>query len=182
MPRMKPTKDAKKPYDRSESASSPTGDGHDDEDIKPNKNIEPKSSKTKKPKLKIKDEANDTSASPSGSPSKNGGSKWRPEEDWALFQLIHPKVDKPDWKRVAAAVGGGRDAKVCHWHCDGSTGYLGVRNVPSVSTHSLRVTFRDSHSQIPRLLRAYALTFQSCQNRYDTWKRNKLEAAIKSIN
>lgn len=51
----------------------------------------------------------------SGHGSTNGGSPkklgqaWTGEEDWALFQCLHPKI-KPDWKTAASVVG--RDAKV----------------------------------------------------------------------
>ncbi|WVR04381.1 hypothetical protein IAU60_001383 [Kwoniella sp. DSM 27419] len=55
--------------------------------------------------------------SPSKSPTKNGHKAhpkaWSGDEDWALFQELHPKVSKPDWAGVARVVGNGRDAKSC---------------------------------------------------------------------
>lgn len=49
------------------------------------------------------------SAANGATPAKLGAA-WTGTEDWALFQCVHPKVSKPDWKSVAQAVG--RDAKV----------------------------------------------------------------------
>ena len=47
--------------------------------------------------------------SASGGSPKKLGQAWTGEEDWALFQYLHPKI-KPDWKTAASVVG--RDAKV----------------------------------------------------------------------
>lgn len=71
-------------------------------------------------KKKSKAKATKATASPKSpkspsSPSKRklGGKKgaWTAEQDWAMFQQIHPRRT-PDWKAVAAAVGGGRDVTV----------------------------------------------------------------------
>jgi hypothetical protein len=47
-----------------------------------------------------------------GGSGKRPGVGWTPEEDWMLFQKLHPKVSKPDWKAVGDAVM--RDGKVSH--------------------------------------------------------------------
>lgn len=45
-----------------------------------------------------------------GGSGKKPGLAWIPEEDWMMFQCLHPKVEKPNWAAVAAVTG--RDAKV----------------------------------------------------------------------
>ncbi|WWC59135.1 uncharacterized protein I303_101683 [Kwoniella dejecticola CBS 10117] len=50
-----------------------------------------------------------------GSISGNGsgnGKSWSAEEDWILFQSLHPKI-KPDWQGIARQIGNGRDPKSC---------------------------------------------------------------------
>jgi hypothetical protein len=72
----------------------------------------------KKAKGKGKAKANSTpkKATPkkasgsAGGSGKKPGVGWTPEEDWMLFQKLHPKVSKPDWKAVGDAVM--RDGKV----------------------------------------------------------------------
>jgi hypothetical protein len=74
-----------------------------------------KSSKTKA-KSKAKGQAaKNTTPKKLKSPSVGGSGKkpgvaWTPEEDWMLFQYLHPKIDKPNWTNVSTATG--RDAKV----------------------------------------------------------------------
>ena len=53
------------------------------------------------------------SGSVGGGSGKKPGVGWTPEEDWVLFQKLHPKVSKPDWKAVGDAVM--RDGKVSLW-------------------------------------------------------------------
>ncbi|WRT65084.1 uncharacterized protein IL334_002026 [Kwoniella shivajii] len=66
-----------------------------------------KSSSTSTPK-KVKSE------SPRKSPySKAIGRSWMAEEDWVLFTLLHPKIQKPDWNNVAQNIGNARDSKSC---------------------------------------------------------------------
>ncbi|OCF33892.1 hypothetical protein I316_04234 [Kwoniella heveanensis BCC8398] len=54
----------------------------------------------------------------SASPTKDRKSKtsaapraWTGEEDWQLFQRLHPKIVKPDWSGIAETIGSSRDAK-----------------------------------------------------------------------
>jgi hypothetical protein len=53
---------------------------------------------------------NKTSGSVAGGSGKKPGVAWIPEEDWVLFQKMHPKSSKPNWQEIADCVG--RDAKV----------------------------------------------------------------------
>jgi hypothetical protein len=53
---------------------------------------------------------NKTSGSVAGGSGKKPGVAWIPEEDWVLFQKMHPKTSKPNWQEIADCVG--RDAKV----------------------------------------------------------------------
>jgi hypothetical protein len=85
---------------------------YEDDDLKPDvthKSKGKKTAKAKTPKATPKKAA---------TPRKNAGASprkpmaWTPEEDWALFSAVHPKIEKPAWDAVAAAVGGGRDGKV----------------------------------------------------------------------
>jgi hypothetical protein len=45
-----------------------------------------------------------------GGSGKKPGVGWTPEEDWTMFQKMHPKTSKPNWQDVADCVG--RDPKV----------------------------------------------------------------------
>jgi hypothetical protein len=47
-----------------------------------------------------------------GGSGKKPGVGWTPEEDWVLFQMLHPKSFKPAWQDIANSVG--RDAKVSY--------------------------------------------------------------------
>jgi len=53
-----------------------------------------------------------TSGSVAGESGKKPGVAWSPEEDWALFQKMHPKASKPNWQDIADCIG--RDAKVSY--------------------------------------------------------------------
>lgn len=45
-----------------------------------------------------------------GGSGKKPGVAWMPQEDWMLFQQMHPKTSKPNWQDIANSVQ--RDAKV----------------------------------------------------------------------
>ena len=80
-----------------------------DEDVKPDiKGAKGKSGKAKSSPKK-KSGAGRTGGSVGGAAK---GGAWTGEEDWRMFQLLHPKLAKPDWKAIAEQVG--RDAKVSH--------------------------------------------------------------------
>lgn len=53
-----------------------------------------------------------TSGNVAGGSGKKSGVTWIPEEDWVLFQKMHPKTSKPNWQEIADSVG--RDVKVSH--------------------------------------------------------------------
>lgn len=89
------------------------GDGDEDDEAKPKIKTTSKgkgkggdNNKGKAPGPSTKKRSN---GSAGGGSSKKLGQAWTGEEDWALFQYLHPKI-KPDWKSAASAVG--RDAKV----------------------------------------------------------------------
>jgi hypothetical protein len=46
-----------------------------------------------------------TSGSVAGGSGKKAGVAWIPEEDWVLFQKMHPKTSKPNWQEIADCVG-----------------------------------------------------------------------------
>lgn len=89
------------------------GSGDEDEDVNPKIKTPSKGrgkggSKTKTNVPSSSSKKSSTGSAGGGGPKKLGQA-WTGEEDWALFQYLHPKI-KPDWKNAAAAVG--RDAKV----------------------------------------------------------------------
>lgn len=92
-----------------EMYGTPNSDGYDDdEDIKPKIK---KSSKTKAgSSIKTPKSKTQANSKTPGSSAKKLGQAWTGDQDWALFQYIHPKVAKPDWRNAAMEVG--RDAKV----------------------------------------------------------------------
>ncbi|WVQ97755.1 hypothetical protein IAU59_004869 [Kwoniella sp. CBS 9459] len=89
-------------------------DTDEEDDVKPD--IAKKSKKAKhttpsptKARPKVKGE------SANSSPRKGYAAPraWSGEEDWQLFQRLHPKIVKPDWSGIADIVGNSRDAKSC---------------------------------------------------------------------
>ncbi|WWC67617.1 uncharacterized protein I206_101527 [Kwoniella pini CBS 10737] len=44
---------------------------------------------------------------------KSIGKSWKSEEDWKLFQILHPKINKPDWNNISSLIGNERDSKSC---------------------------------------------------------------------
>lgn len=71
----------------------------------------------KKIKANAKSGNGGSSSKATGGSSKLGkGNAWTGDEDWTMFTLLHPKVDKADWRKVGEAVG--RDAKVSGEWCD----------------------------------------------------------------
>lgn len=79
-----------------------------DDDEKPD--IRGNKGKTSKAKTTPKKKSTAARAAGGAGGAGKGGA-WTGEEDWRMFQLLHPKVAKPDWKAIAEQVG--RDAKSC---------------------------------------------------------------------
>ncbi|KAL7423246.1 hypothetical protein Q5752_002546 [Cryptotrichosporon argae] len=111
-----PSPDADAAAASSASEGEPELDGLD---IKPDPESDSEASPRKKPKASPSKKRASPSATlasprkPKGPKGAGSAAKWTPDEDWAMFRSLHPKVDKPAWAALAAAIGNGRDAKSC---------------------------------------------------------------------